>query len=230
MPKLTELGLGNEQVGEALDYASMPEQLGTFVDPPQPGTFRFKFPTRMDDLWESFDYAEGTPPGKRIRAKFDDAHPLLILQSPDGTHNGEPFTTTVTNAERPRGKKTDANRPQISDMDYFNRDVFGLAQKPVGNVGYAQEFMKHAGEEFTADITWSWYCNPKRNIYVDNGQGGYMEVDQKGCEQSYYPRDLEKVHANPDDPQSPMVYPLRITCGKCGANLRAFANLSNFRK
>jgi hypothetical protein len=232
MPRLQELGLGNEQVGEALDYNTMPDQMGTFVEPPQPGTYRFKVPARMDDIWEAFDHTNGKPPGKRVRAKFDDAHPLLIVQSPGGTRDGEPFLTSVTNAERRRGKKDDTTAPFISDMDYINRDVFGVPQKPAGNVGYIQEFQKHASEEFTADVTWSWFCNPKKHIYADNGQGGLQEMQQLGCSTNYYERDLKdaKVPVDPEHPTGPKVFPLRVTCGGCGANLRAFANLGNYRK
>lgn len=229
MPKLSDLGLTNEQVGEALKYDEMPDQMGSFPDPPQPGVYRFKFPDRLDNIWESFDHENGNPPGKRIRAKFDDSSPLTIIQSPLGLLNGTPFNTSITNAERKRGRKDDASAPFISDMDYINRDVWGLKSKPVGgNVGYAQEFMKHAGGEMTATVTWNWFCNPKKNIYVDNGQGAMTEMEQKGCKTSYYQKDVDKVHANPEDPTSPMVFPVRITC-QCGANVRAFANLEQFK-
>lgn len=229
MPKLNDLGLSNEAVGEALDYTTMPDQLGGFTEPPQPGVYRFKFPARMDDIWEVFEHANGNPPGKRIRAKFDDTHPLTIIQSPGGAKNGEPFLTSISNAERRRGKKGDSTAPYISDMDYINRDVWGLTTKPAGgNVGYAQEFQKHANSEMTASITWNWFCSPKKNIYTDNGQGALIEVEQKGCGTSYYQKDVEKVLSNPDDPTSAQVLPLRITC-QCGANIRAFANLEQFK-
>lgn len=229
MANLNSLGLTNEAVGDALNYTEMPDQIGTFQPPPQPGTYRFKLPARLDDIWETFEHEKGKPPGKRLRAVFDDAHPLTILQSPQGLHDGEPFITSLTNAERRRGKKDDAAAPFISDMDYMNRDVFGVAQKPQGgNVGYAQEFMKHPSAEFTADVTWNWFCNPKKNIYVDNGQGGSAEVEQKGCNTSYYEKNVDKVPVDPNDPNSRKEFPLRITC-QCGASVRAFANLSNFR-
>lgn len=231
MAKMSDLGLTPEVVGEQLDYGSMPDQMGSFPDPPQPGKYRFKLPMRLDDIWESFDYSNGATPGKRIRAKFDDAHPLTIIQSPGGRMDGEPFTTSITNAERRRGKKGDTTAPFISDMDYINRDVFGLATKPTGgNVGYAQEFMKHPGLEMGAAITWNWYCNPKKNIYVAAGDGsGMKEVQQAGCGTSFYQKDVPKVLSNPEDPNSAEIFPVRITCS-CGANVRAFANLEQFSK
>ncbi len=120
----------------------------------------------------------------------------------------------------------------ISDMDYINRDVFGLSGKPGNgsNLAYAQEFQKHGGEEMAADITWNWYCNPKKNIYADNGSGGFQQIDgQPGCGTSYYQRDVQKVPVDPNNPALGTGWPLRIQC-TCGANVRAFANLGNFRK
>lgn len=234
MPKLADLGLTSEQVGEPLDYATMPDQMGSFPDPPYPGSYRFRFPPRMDDIWEVFDHVKGTPPGKRIRARFDDNHPLIIIQSPDRKVDGEPFQTSITNAERKRGRRDDPNASNISDMDYINRDVWGLQAKPAGgNPGYAQEFIKHAGTEFSADVEWNWFCNDKKNIYIDNGQGGYAEVpNQKGCGASYYQKDIKDnnmmILSDPNDPNSSRVYPVRITCA-CGSNVRAFANLVRFR-
>lgn len=236
MPKLSDLGLTNEQIGQALDYPTMPDQFGAFPDPPYPGTYRFRFPARVDDIWETFDHTQGTPPGKRIRARFDENRPLVIIQSPDGTKDGEPFQTGISNAERKRGRKEDPTVPMISDMDYFFRDVFGLAQQPQRtNVAFAQAFMAAAPNvEFTADIEWNWFCNPKKDIYVDNGQGGYQAVEQqKGCGASYYQKDIKDAGmmqpSTPADPNSAKVYPLRITCA-CGANIRAFPNLTRFRK
>lgn len=230
MPRLAELSLTNEQVGEAIDYGTMPDQMGGFTEPPQPGNYRFRLPAKLDAIWEKFDHPNGKPPGVRIRARFDSANPLTIIQSPQGAYDNDPFETSITNAERRRGKRDDTTAPYISDMDYINRDVWGLTTKPAGgNAGYAQEFMKHAGTEFGATVTWNWFCNPKKNIYTDNGQGGMTEIDQKGCSTSYYMKDVEKVPSNPQDPNSPKVYPLRITC-QCGANVRAFANLEQFKK
>lgn len=233
MARINELGLTNEQVGEALDYGTMQDQFGGFTPPPQPGTYRFRLPADLTAIWETFDHAGGNPPGKRISAKFDEAHPLTIVQSPGGVDDGQPFTTKISNAERKRGKKDDPQAQWISDMDYVNRDVWGLKEKPRGgNPGYAQEFLKHGGSEFTADVEWSWRCNDKRPIFVDNGAGGYEEVPtQMGCGAGYYQKDIEKVPADPGDAQSPKVYPLRITCSTpgCGGNVRAFANLVRFR-
>ncbi len=232
MPNINTLGLKNEKVGENIDYANIPEQMGgQFPDPPQPGAYRFKIPTKVDDIWEPFDKTTGKNPGQRIAAVFDESHPLTIVQSPKGEKNGEPFQCRINNAERKRGKKDDPTAPEVSDMDYLLRDAFGVTAKPPTNVAYAQEFMKHGGQEFSADIEWSWFCNDNKDIRVDNGQGGTQTVEgTKGCGTRYYQKDIEKVPANPEDPNSAKVFPLRITCGQCNAQLRAFPNLTRFRK
>lgn len=229
MPKLSDLGLTNEQVGASVNYETMPDQFGTFTPPPEPGDYRFRFPANLSDCWELFDHPNGNPPGKRLRARFDDAHPLLIVQSPKGLHNGEPFNTSISNAEFRRGKKDDPTAQYGSDMDYLFRDVWGLPVKPPTNPASATEFIKHAGTEFTAEVVWSWKCDVKKPIYVDNGAGGLTEVpNQMGCGTTYRQRDVPKEPSDPKDPASPSTYPLRITC-QCGGNIRVFANLQNYR-
>lgn len=244
MAKLNDLGLTNERVGEQIDYSTIPDQMGTFQDPPQPGSFRFELPKDMSQIWETFQHDKCKNPGKRIRAKFDDSFPLTIVQSPLKKYDGLPFTTSLSNAERKRGKKDDATAPEVSDMDYLLRDAFGLETKPATNVAYAQEMIKHAGEQFGADLELSWRCNESRNIRVDNGAGGTTEVpNQKGCGTAYYQKDVLKVKENPGNipefldtgarnpeyDNLPEIFPIRITC-QCGAQVRAFANLTRYRR
>jgi len=229
-PKLSDLGLTNERVGEPIDYNTIPDQMGSFPDPPQPGSFRFELPKDLSSIWEVFQYDTCKNPGKRLRAKFDDSFPLTIVQSPLKRYDGLPFTTGISNAERKRGKKDATDAPEVSDMDYILRDAFGLETKPITNVAYAQELQKHAGAQFGADLELSWKCNENRNIRVDNGAGATTEVpNQKGCNTAYYQKDVPKVLSNPEDPASEQIFPIRITC-QCGAQLRAFANLTRYRR
>ena len=218
MANMNELGLGNEQVGDAdASFDTMPDQMGTFAPPPQPGSYRFKLPTNMGDLWEKAEKS-GKNAGPRIKAKFDDAHPLVIVQATDTNLVNEPFTTTISNVERKRGKDDDA--PEVSDMDYLLRDGFGIEKKPKQNKEYITQMIALAGKEFGADIEWSWRCNPERKIYVEKEGGGYEEMDQMGCGARYYQKNVDKVNGE---------FPERITC-LCGANVRGFANLTRFRK
>jgi hypothetical protein len=230
MPKLNELGLGNEAVGAVLDYDTVPEQMQAFAEPPQPGAYRFRLPTAIDS-WDTMDHANCSNPGKRLAVIFDRNHPLTIIQSPGKVRDGEPFECRINNAERRRGKRDDPAAPEVSDMDYLFRDAFDHKGQPPGRTlkAYAQQLLTHAGQEFGADIEWSWNCNSQRNIRVDNGAGGYEEVEQKGCGARYYQADVPKVLSNPADPTSSVVFPLRHLCA-CGASLRAFPNLTRYRK
>lgn len=239
MPKLSDLGLTNERVGD-VDFATMPDQRGSFGPLPQPGTYRFKTPQFNGDspIFDTFD----TTKGKRLNLKFEDSYALTIVQSPGNAHNGETLHFRLSNAEFNRAKK---GEPEIlaSDMDYILRDVGGVQKRPATNQQYAQALVQaFSNVEFTADLEFQWRCNDKTDIRVDDGQGGSQVLEgQKGCGSKYYQaytgsaRGVQKVLSNPEDPNSPQVYPERIECsGKdgvpCGAIVRAFPQLRNFRK
>lgn len=237
MPRLSDLGLSNDRVGDNIDYATMPDQMMGFTEPPQPGSYRFRFPKDLSAVWDKFEMTKGKNPGVRISAVFDDKNPLTIVQSPGGTHDNEPFETRINNAERKRGKRDDPTAPEVSDMDYLLRDSLGVPQKPTTNQGYIQAMMQHApGKEFGADIEWRWSCNKDKDIRVfntDPATGAVLNTTAevpgtKGCGSSYYQSDVEKIPSNPEDPNSPKVFPLRIECA-CGAAVRAYPNLQRFR-
>jgi len=228
---LSELGLkedGQVVVGDAL--SDLPT-FGTFVPPPQPGAFRFRLPAHLTGIWEVYDTPTKTPP-QRIRAIFDQDHPLEIIQSLGGKYNGTPFQTRLSNEERPRGRD---KAIIASDLDYLLRALKELTkptilvngQKLVHNRGYIEVLQKHGGKEFGGDIRYSWKCSKDRNIRVEvkDPSGARMEVkeleNQKGCDNSYYQDDVPK---NPDG-----TTPTEITC-QCGALLRCFANLDNMRE
>lgn len=237
MPRFAELGLTNEKVGD-VDFANMPEQRGSggFGPQPQPGTYRFKVPT-FDASAPIFDTLT-TQKGPRLNLKFEDSHALTIVQSPGGTHNGETLRWRLSNQEFNRAKKGDPET-FASDMDYILRDVLKQTKRPSSNQQYGQAMIKEfSGKEFTADLEFQWRCNDQADIRVDDGQGGTEVVEgTKGCGAKYYQggrNGVQKVHENPEDPNSPLVYPERITCSgkdgiQCGAVVRAFPQLRNFR-
>ena len=215
MAKLAELGLKNEKVGGEVGFADLPKQ-GGFMPLLQPGRYRFQLPANLGDVFDKVD----TQKGERLNAVFDQNAPLVIVQAPAQYEDrvGEPFQVRLSNAERPRGK----DKIEVSDMDYLLRALG--ESKPAGvkwtNLQYGQALAKHGGKQFDATVSLSWYCNPKRDIYVDDGQGGYTEVaGTKGCDTRYYQKDVDKQ----EDGQ----YAERITCGgkdgQCGASIRAFA-------
>ena len=234
MPKLNDLGLTQEQVGTA-DFANMPEQRGGFTPPLYPGPYRFKLPvmTAASEIWDKLT----TDRGDRLNVLFEGGASLQITQSVGGAHDGESFETRISAAERNRAKHGEPEQ-LVSDLDYLLRDAFKVETRPKTNLQYAQALIALSGREFTADSEWNWYCSKKRDIYVSDGASGSTLVEgQKGCDARYYQggkQGVQKMKVDPNDPNSPLVWPERVVCsGKdgipCGALVRAFANLRNFR-
>lgn len=224
---LQSLGLGNEKL-EGAEFDEIPETLGqTFADPPQPGPYRFKFPSAaaMQTIWSK---VESDKYGTRLSADFSDAAVLKIVQSPNNEHNGEDFRWRVSNVPRERTKE----RILVSDMDLLLR-AKGITIRPKTNKGYAEALIKAlADQEVSANIEFSWNCRADKEKYVDNGNGGTEKVEgAMGCGNRYYQSGVAKVLSDPNDPTSPRIYPLRITCSndECGASIRAFPNLGGFK-
>jgi len=218
MPKsLSELNLKEEVLptaGQPLDDLPV---FGQFTPPPQPGAFRFKLPADLNNIWDLYT-VDGK--GDRISAVFDQNNPLLIVQSPGGKHNTEPFQTRLNNNERPRGKGGSGGTH--SDLDYLLAAFDPKQPKPKSNREYIERVKVQGGKEFGADIRLSWRCGEQRNIRVRDQSGAVVEVEnKKGCGTGYYQEDVKKNEAGE--------FPLEIQCGKCGALLRAFANIDNLR-
>lgn len=200
--------------GEGLD--DLPE-FGSWAPPPPPGPYRFLLPRDMSAIWDLIDVPEKTPP-QRVRASFDRDHPLLIVQSPQGLHNQEPFETRLTNIERGRGK---GKAVIASDLDYLLR-ALGEKTKPRSNREYMAAVQRHGGREFGGDIKYSWKCSRDRDIRVKKPDGQTEVIEgKKGCGESYYQEDVSKDASGQ--------VPFETDCGKCGASLRAWANLDNLR-
>lgn len=211
---LDQLGLKEEALPTAgQDLADLPE-FGSFEPPPQPGPFRFKLPGDLSAIYDVFDSATL---GQRVKVIFDRDSPLLIVQSPGGKYNNQPFQTRLTNAERARGKDKSV---VASDFDYLLR-ALGIKQKPGSNRGYIEALKPCGGKEFGADLRYSWRCSQDRDIRVKDGSGNTQVVEnRKGCGAAFYQEDVDR---QPDG-----TMPYEITC-TCGALLRAFANMDNIR-
>jgi hypothetical protein len=216
---LQDLGLKEEPLptgGQAL--ADLPD-FGTFREPPQPGAYRFRLPDDLSSIWDVYDTPTKTPP-QRIRAIFDKDHPLLIVQSPGGRANNDPFEVRMSNEERARGKDKSI---VASDIDYLLR-ALKVTTKPASNRAYIDVMKLQAKKEFGADIRYSWKCSDQRNIRVKDAASNIQEVEgRKGCNTSFYQEDLP----NGGKDASGNV-PTQIQC-TCGAILRCFANLDNIR-
>jgi hypothetical protein len=215
---LQELDLETEQLPSAGEELDELPQFGGWQPLLPPGAYRFKLPTDMSGIWDTFPTPEKRPP-QRVKMILDQEHPLTITQSPGSKLNGEPFTTRLTNNERRRGKRGAGG--QHSDFDYLLH-AFGDKVKPKTNGDYIKAMQKHAGQEFAADITYSWRCDKNRDVRVRDANGQLQVVDGKpGCGANYYQNDVRR---NPDG-----TVPSEVTCEDCGATLRAFANLDNIR-
>lgn len=211
---LQELDLKDEKFPE-LAYEDAPE-FGGFAEPPQPGPKRFRIPADLSRVWEVYD-VDGK--GQRLRAKFDQDAPFVITQSTFPSEVNETFETRISNQERPRGKD---KQYEVSDMDYLLKGL-GETARPKGNRAYIDTLKKYAGKEFAAEVTFSFSCRKDKNIRVLDAAGKANEVENHpGCGKKYYQKDIASLKNGEGK------YPTSINC-ECGANLRAFANLENFR-
>jgi hypothetical protein len=222
MPKsLNDLQLKDEPLptaGQPLD--DLPS-FGSVAPPPQPGAYRFRLPGDLTTVWDvlTFAAANGQPAKERVQMILDQNHPLLIVQSPGGKENNNPFQTRLNNNERPRGRQ--GSLGLHSDLDYVIAAFDPKRSKPKSNREYIEVIRTYGGKEFGADIRWSWGCSKERNIRVMDKDKNIVEVEnKKGCGERYYQEDVEK--------QPNGEFPLQIQC-TCGAMLRAFGNLDNIR-
>lgn len=221
--------LGSTPLNDGVDVANLPEQLGAIRPMLQPGSYRFALP-RLDA--ECFAAVQTQDYGARVQVRFDDEHPLTIVQAPEALKDellGTPFTTSLSNVPRKRGKGDDA--PVASDWDYLNR-ALKVTTRPASNQAYAQGLIALSqvspAPTFGADAEVSYNCNPNREARWDDGQGGTQAFPdettgqpRKGCGTRVYQKDVAKTNGR---------YPERITCAKCNASVRGFANLTRFRE
>lgn len=233
--------LGTTPLQDEVDVDKLPEQMGGYSDPPQPGTYRFELPVLKP---EAFKKVVTEKFGDRVQVKFDNEAPLKIVQAPPAMADeflGTPFTCTLSNVPRKRGKGD--NAPMASDWDYLNR-ALGEKVRPANNRGYADmliaQSVKSPKVTFQADVEWSWQCNDKRDARFDDGAGQSTVVPMlaedgvtpvldaegqprnvQGCGARIYQKDVPKVNGK---------YPRNVTCPQCQASVRGFPNLVRFEK
>lgn len=211
---LQDLGLKDEKLPEQT-FDDLPE-FGGFAPPPQPGAYRWRLPSSgvLARAWETVD----TDKGQRLKLLLDKDAPLTIVQSPGGKINGDTFQTRLTTQERKRGK----DGPEASDIDYLLK-AFGEKSRPPSQKAIADKVISFGDKEFGSDLEYSYRCDPNRDIYAKGEDGKAVKVDgTKGCGAKYYQKDVADMRGENGE------YPHEILC-TCGALVRAFANLTNFR-
>jgi hypothetical protein len=109
--------------------------------------------------------------------------------------------------------------------------AFKHASPIVGGLGLVQAVLIYAGQRFKARLGWQTSCNPNNEIYNADGE---RVQGKKGCgrrygERAYKKRNGEKVLAIPTLPNGQLAERFQCAGENCGAYLRAFGNLSNFR-
>lgn len=225
MASLQELKLANTKLGDEPSFDEIPAERGSFVPPPQPGSFRFALPKVINN----FESITTEKYGERISVVFDAASPLVIVQSPASKYNGDSYETRLNNIPRPRGKE----KVLVADTSYLLK-ALGVEKRPTTNLETAKAIQSLAGKDFGADIEWSWGCGKRRAARFLNPEDGslYTAEDAEsvldgddaglkaGCGKYTYQGDVQKVEGE---------YPLTISCPECSAQVRAFANLRNFK-
>lgn len=229
MAKLNELA----KQQSAVDMANVPEQFGDFAPPPQPGRgYLFQLPrfSESDDFEEDETVVDGVAK-KRLLMQFKGEKSLTIVESPTGEGIGDPVRFRCSSEERSFG---DEGKSAVSPMHYL---MTALHEVPSGwsSMQFAKAFIKHSGDKFRGDVTWSSYCNPDKVRYIwDEAQGKSVEDPDgnKGCGQRWAPQQRknkkgEVTEAIPRNDETGK-YETRFTCF-CDAMLQPFVEIRNFK-
>lgn len=215
--------LKTEPIKDDVDFNNMPDQMGSYGPMLQPGNYRFRMSKLGPDNFDAVDSEQG----QRLKVKFDQNAPLVVVQAVDQQMIGETYRTSLTNIARKRGKKDDPNAKFASDLDFLFQ-ALGETTRPTSNKGFADVLIakSNAAAEFSATNEWSYRCGEQSNARWLQEDGSLAEgagpdgQPLKGCGTRVYQKDVQKVDGK---------YPERITCAGCGASVRAFGNLSNFK-
>lgn len=211
MANINDLGLIDEPI--AVDPDDLPEAVGGVRNLPQPGTYRFRIPTTVAEVYATVQTVER---GQRILADFSGVHSLVMVPS------GQPFAARISNVERKIKDKL------TSDMAWMLVDAFGWKGPLPNSSAYIHALNEQAGKEFVADVEWQSSCNPKREIFKD----GKVQKGSAGCGARFalraYPRkDGGEVFQIPKAPGGAWVD--EFSCPKCSAVVRAFGQLTRFQ-
>lgn len=217
MSDLSDLQFHDDDTPEVIPD-EMPGQMGLRQPTPQPGTYKFTLPETFN--FETFQ----TEKGQRIRVIFNDSEGGdFRLISPK---LGPIRRVQIDNNERVvKGKA-------VNEFAYLLR-ALGYSGPIKGNSAYGNELAKHAGESFTADLTWQANCNPKKEVFKEGKtQEGVFGCGQRFDLNAYESKDKNgqkvQVRAIPRDETGKFAE--RWECSNCGAIIGPpFLKISNFR-
>lgn len=220
MAKWDALGFGSEPV--PVDVSDLPDQPGaSFAPLPQPGDATFRLPDSdaLAEAWEHQIDDKGT------------RHPVLVLSRPRQGETGPDARLDMAGygkiISRLSGKPREIQGRLASDLHFLVAGAFEHKAPIVGALGLAQAVLLYAGKDFRAYYGWQTNCNAANDIYGDDGQ---QIPGKKGCGRRYGERAF-KTKAGNQTLAIPVVdgkLSERFEC-VCGASLRAFGNLNNFR-
>ena len=224
MSKLEELNLADEAIEVPEE---VPEQSGGFQPLPQPGTYTFRLPADLGDVWNSFERNNV----ERISAKFDRDNPLAIIDSPGGAYDGLTLANvSVTNVERGRGRE----KVMVSEMFYMIQALYQGEELPAlnSNAAYAKALIAKAGKTFKAEVEWSANCSEHRDMYVEQEDGSKKQQDgTPGCGAAYYTNTGDPSNRIPVDEDNEFVdsFACALSGNECPATLRAFPRITRFK-
>lgn len=203
------------------DFNDMPEARAAFQPMLQPGVYVFKLPDTIEQ--KQFSQKQVASQGPTLFVAFREDKALKNLT------NGDPFNTQLNNMTYERGKV--GEKKKGDDLAYLIKAVGGALPPGAGNKTYGTEILKHGGKKFKADCVISARCNPESDIY----QGGAQIKGRKGCGQKFDMREY-KINQGPNAGKTVLaisrnkdgVWAEGVAC-PCGAEVRAFANLTSIR-
>lgn len=212
MARIEDLQLHEEPVEPSPSWDDLPDQYRARFPILQPATFRFQLPDDLSRVFRprivelTYRDEEGREQKRleeRVEAIFTQ-YPLLIL-SPGGLRNGEPFWWRCSNVERWRNRK---HTVKASDLDLLLQGLGEEFHPGFGNnAAYIDALVKYGGRSFLVDVDITWWCSDTREIDVRDQAGGIVRLS--GVYGNGKRRTTRQVKKDPDG-NYPATIPVRF--------------------
>lgn len=209
-----------------LDWDSVPDQRGPVIPALPRGDYEFQLPHNLTpNSWKEDEEKKEGGSVMHYRLQFDADFPLVVTATNVPVEEHSLYRGSISTRPKRRwvGKKGDPPA-MVSDALYLYKDALkGPKINPADDKAVRDGICKvGAGKRFVARVIWETNCSDKKVRYV-TGPDGNSILDPEGkmgCKTFY--KDGKTV-----DPTTGAIAD-RFTC-KCGAALRVFPELSNFR-